>query len=49
MARLLWYVAIAAFIGFSLVGAGLIVLLSLSGAIVWTSRNALSPSPQPIE
>jgi uncharacterized protein (TIRG00374 family) len=36
-------------LAFSLVGAGLIVLLSLSGAIVWTSRNALSPSPQPTE
>ena len=36
-------------LAFSLVGAGLIVLLSLSGAIVWTSRNALSPSPQTTE
>ncbi|HET8647772.1 MAG TPA: lysylphosphatidylglycerol synthase domain-containing protein, partial [Vicinamibacteria bacterium] len=36
-------------LAFSLVGAGLIVLLSLSGAIVWTSRNALTPSPQPDE
>jgi uncharacterized protein (TIRG00374 family) len=36
-------------LAFSLVGAGLIVLLSLSGAIVWTSRNALSASPQPTE
>jgi len=36
-------------LAFSLVGAGLIVLLSLSGAIVWTSRNALAPTPQPNE
>jgi uncharacterized protein (TIRG00374 family) len=36
-------------LAFSLVGAGLIVLLSLSGAIVWTSRNAIAPSPQPTE
>ena len=36
-------------LAFSLVGAGLIVLLSLSGAVVWTSRNALAPSPQPNE
>ena len=28
---------------FSLVGAGLMVLLSLSGAIVWTSRGELAP------
>jgi glycosyltransferase 2 family protein len=27
-------------LAFSLVGAGLIVLLSLSGAVVWTSRGA---------
>ena len=27
-------------LAFSLVGAGLIVLLSLSGAVVWTSRAA---------
>jgi uncharacterized protein (TIRG00374 family) len=33
-------------LAFSLVGAGLIVLLSLSGAIVWTSRNGLAPAPQ---
>jgi hypothetical protein len=26
-------------LAFSLVGAGLIVLLSLSGAVVWTSRS----------
>ena len=32
----------------ALVGAGLIVLLSLSGAVVWTSRNALAP-PAPGE
>jgi uncharacterized protein (TIRG00374 family) len=30
-------------LAFSLVGAGLIVLLSLSGAVVWTSRNAIAP------
>jgi hypothetical protein len=36
-------------LAFSLVGAGLIVLLSLSGAIVWTSRNAIAPAPQPTE
>jgi hypothetical protein len=36
-------------LAFSLVGAGLIVLLSLSGAIVWTSRNAIAPSAQPTE
>jgi glycosyltransferase 2 family protein len=35
-------------LAFSLVGAGLIVLLSLSGAVVWTSRNALAP-PAPGE
>jgi uncharacterized protein (TIRG00374 family) len=35
-------------LAFSLVGAGLIVLLSLSGAVVWTSRNALAP-PAPAE
>jgi glycosyltransferase 2 family protein len=33
-------------LAFSLVGAGLIVLLSLSGAVVWTSRGA-SPEPDP--
>jgi glycosyltransferase 2 family protein len=33
-------------LAFSLVGAGLIVLLSLSGAVVWTSRGAREePSP----
>ena len=33
-------------LAFSLVGAGLIVLLSLSGAVVWTSRSAgEGPSP----
>ena len=31
-------------LAFSLVGAGLIVLLSLSGAVVWTSREA-TPAP----
>jgi hypothetical protein len=34
-------------LAFSLVGAGLIVLLSLSGAIVWTSRAAPAPEPPP--
>ena len=35
-------------LAFSLLGAGLIVLLSLSGAIVWTSRNVPStPSARP--
>ena len=33
-------------LAFSLVGAGLIVLLSLSGAVVWTSRGA-GPEPSP--
>jgi uncharacterized membrane protein YbhN (UPF0104 family) len=33
-------------LAFSLVGAGLIVLLSLSGAIVWTAREA-APAPVP--
>jgi glycosyltransferase 2 family protein len=33
-------------LAFSLVGAGLIVLLSLSGAVVWTSRGT-SPEPDP--
>jgi hypothetical protein len=33
-------------LAFSLVGAGLIVLLSLSGAVVWTSRRSLvEPTP----
>ncbi len=31
-------------LAFSLVGAGLTVLLSLSGAVVWTSRGAASPA-----
>ena len=29
-------------LAFSLIGAGLIVLLSLSGAVVWTSRRDLA-------
>jgi glycosyltransferase 2 family protein len=33
-------------LAFSLVGAGLIVLMSLSGAIVWTAREA-TPAPVP--
>jgi hypothetical protein len=33
-------------LAFSLVGAGLVVLMSLSGAIVWTAREA-SPDPAP--
>jgi glycosyltransferase 2 family protein len=33
-------------LAFSLVGAGLIVLLSLSGAVIWTSRSN-PPEPQP--
>jgi len=33
-------------LAFSLVGAGLIVLMSLSGAIVWTAREA-APTPVP--
>ena len=33
-------------LAFSLVGAGLIVLMSLSGAIVWTAREA-APAPVP--
>jgi uncharacterized protein (TIRG00374 family) len=33
-------------LAFSLVGAGLIVLMSLSGAIVWTAREA-TPAPAP--
>lgn len=32
-------------LAFSLVGAGLIVVLSLSGAVVWASRGAPSPDP----
>jgi uncharacterized protein (TIRG00374 family) len=31
-------------LAFSIVGAGLIVLLSLSGAVVWTSRGASAPA-----
>jgi hypothetical protein len=31
---------------FSLVGAGLMVLMSLSGAIVWTSRGDAAPVPE---
>ena len=31
-------------LAFSLVGAGLIVLMSLSGAVVWTSRAAAAPA-----
>jgi hypothetical protein len=34
-------------LAFSLVGAGLIVLLSLSGAIVWTAREATPVSAPP--
>jgi hypothetical protein len=34
-------------LAFSLVGAGLIVLLSLSGAIVWTSRGTLPAAAEP--
>ena len=33
-------------LAFSLVGAGLVVLMSLSGAIVWTAREA-APAPAP--
>jgi uncharacterized protein (TIRG00374 family) len=32
-------------LAFSLVGAGLMVLLSLSGAVVWASRNTPHPDP----
>ena len=32
-------------LAFSLVGAGLVVLMSLSGAIVWTAREATPPDP----
>jgi uncharacterized protein (TIRG00374 family) len=32
-------------LAFSLVGAGLIVLLSLSGAVVWASRSSPQPDP----
>jgi glycosyltransferase 2 family protein len=32
-------------LAFSLVGAGLIVLLSLSGAVVWASRTSPQPDP----
>jgi glycosyltransferase 2 family protein len=35
-------------LAFSLVGAGLIVLLSLSGAVIWTSRST-PPEPAPPE
>jgi uncharacterized protein (TIRG00374 family) len=34
---------------FSLVGAGMIVLLSLSGAVVWTSRGVVDPVPSSSE
>jgi uncharacterized protein (TIRG00374 family) len=34
-------------LAFSLVGAGLIVLLSLSGAVVWTSRGTLPAAAEP--
>jgi uncharacterized protein (TIRG00374 family) len=34
-------------LAFSLVGAGLIVLLSLSGAVVWTSRGSPTDGPAP--
>jgi len=34
-------------LAFSLVGAALIVLLSLSGAVVWTSRGAIEAPPTP--
>ena len=34
-------------LAFSLLGAGLIVLMSLSGAVVWTSRAAVAPPPSP--
>jgi hypothetical protein len=34
-------------LAFSLLGAGLIVLMSLSGAVVWTSRNA-APATTPL-
>jgi glycosyltransferase 2 family protein len=34
-------------LAFSLVGAGLIVLLSLSGALVWMTRGAHEPEPPP--
>ena len=32
-------------LAFSLVGAGLVVLMSLSGAVVWTAREATPPDP----
>jgi hypothetical protein len=34
-------------LAFSLVGAALIVLLSLSGAVVWTSRGAAEEPSAP--
>lgn len=34
-------------LAFSLVGAGLIVILSLSGAVVWSSRTAAPETPPP--
>ena len=34
-------------LAFSLVGAGLVVLMSLSGAVVWTAREATPPDPAP--
>ena len=34
-------------LAFSLVGAGLIVMLSLSGAVVWTSRGSGRTGEQP--
>jgi uncharacterized protein (TIRG00374 family) len=35
-------------LAFSLVGAGLMVLLSLSGAVVWTSRGEPAPLPEDV-
>jgi glycosyltransferase 2 family protein len=35
-------------LAFSLVGAGLIVLLSLSGAVVWTSRGSPADAAAPV-
>ena len=32
-------------LAFSLVGAGLVLLLSLSGALVWASRRTPAPHP----
>ena len=34
-------------LAFSLVGAGLMVLLSLSGAVVWSARGEAEPAPDP--